>query len=344
METYAYFRFPEQSKATLIAQNNGPVATLRSASELDGRSGFVFAPFAPSANNPIILIRPDTCKSISINSQPPASGKTTISPLTSRENELGAYTADFNRFHHQIENGNLSKIVLARVSTLVSSAKVSPYTLFCRACNMYPHLFVALVSTPQTGTWIVATPELLLSATEKECETMALAGTMKAADYKNGSGWTEKEYQEQKFVSLYINSVISQIADNITENGPETITAADLVHLRTKFSFTIKDGNNVSDALAALHPTPAVCGLPKNNAMDFILKSEHSPRKYYSGFLGPWAVKQSTSLYVSLRCMHINDRIFDLYAGGGLLKQSTLSKEWEETEAKLNTMKNILYV
>ena len=344
METYAYFRLPEQDKATLITQNGGPLVTLSSIDELDGRTGFVFSPFAPSVSQPIVLIRPDTYKSVPINEQPSAPEYVTVAPLTSKENEFSAYTADFNRFHHQLANGYLSKVVLARVSTLITSAKLSPYTLFCRACKMYPHLFVALVSTPLTGTGIVATPELLLSANETECTTMALAGTMKASDHNNGAEWTDKEYQEQKFVSLYINSVIRPIAEDVKEEGPDTMTAADLVHLRTKFSFKMKSEYKVVDALSSLHPTPAVCGLPKNTAQKFILESEHSPRKYYSGFLGPWGVKSSTSLYVSLRCMHINNRILDLYAGGGLLKQSMLKKEWDETEAKLNTMKKLLHV
>ena len=75
---------------------------------------------------------------------------------------------------------------------------------------------------------------------------------------------------------------------------------------------------------------------------DFIVDHEHSPRQYYSGYLGPINYPQSTHLYVSLRCMQIERSRYLLYAGGGLLRESSEEKEWQETEAKLATMRSLL--
>ena len=99
----------------------------------------------------------------------------------------------------------------------------------------------------------------------------------------------------------------------------------------------------LGDFLAKLHPTPAVCGLPKEAALSAIESFETISRGYYSGFCGPWNIHDESHLYVSLRCMQMYDeRNFSLYAGGGLLKESRDKEEWEETEAKMNVMRRLL--
>lgn len=113
--------------------------------------------------------------------------------------------------------------------------------------------------------------------------------------------------------------------------------------MRTGFIFRLDDIDELGDVLDALFPTPAICGIPKEEARQFILDNESIDRKYYSGFVGPLVPSGETHLYVSLRCMNIHPGgKFDLYAGGGLLKESEMQKEWDETEAKLQTMKKVL--
>ena len=85
-----------------------------------------------------------------------------------------------------------------------------------------------------------------------------------------------------------------------------------------------------------------VCGIPKEAAKDFILSHEGIDRSYYSGFIGPLNINNETHLYVSLRCMQIMDNCCRLYAGGGLLSESKKESEWQETEAKLQTMLQLL--
>ena len=90
--------------------------------------------------------------------------------------------------------------------------------------------------------------------------------------------------------------------------------------------------------IAELHPTPAVCGLPKNLADDFIRLKEKHERKYYTGYLGPWKLNQQVDLFVNLRCMEVTDDEFILYAGGGITAHSIPEKEWEETNQKAATL------
>ena len=100
----------------------------------------------------------------------------------------------------------------------------------------------------------------------------------------------------------------------------------------------------LGDILQALHPTPAVCGLPKEDAFRFILSHEGYDRSYYAGFFGRWEPEGKTALYVNLRCMQCGEGAekIRLYAGGGILPASVCEEEWMETERKLQTMKYVI--
>ena len=94
--------------------------------------------------------------------------------------------------------------------------------------------------------------------------------------------------------------------------------------------------------LDKLHPTPAICGVPMEEAREFIVANEGYDRSYYSGIVGLLDADNGTELYVNLRCMQIGSEYARLYAGGGILSSSEVDEEWEETERKLATMRKIL--
>ena len=332
MTAFAMYRLANEPHATCVMQHKGKPEVIASVSELNGKDGFVIAPFASSEECPILLMHPDCVKKIAI----PEIRDTFTRETVSSEAEKELYVHDFNCFHQQLEQGTFQKIVLARCSRVKASI-ASAKDLFMRACRLYPRLFVALVSTPQSGIWLMATPEILLSGSGDTFSTMALAGTQETPE------WSGKNQEEQQYVTDYIEECIKEFTDEYTLNGPYTTMAAQLYHLRTDFNFRLHDVDRLGDVLDKLFPTPAVCGIPKESARQFILSHEQQPRKYYSGFVGALSPYGDTQLYVSLRCMNIHeDGIYDLYAGGGLLMESETQKEWEETEAKLQTMKAIL--
>ena len=97
--------------------------------------------------------------------------------------------------------------------------------------------------------------------------------------------------------------------------------------------------SNINRQVLALHST---IGLPKAEAYAFIPENEGYERRYYSGFIGWLDPEGATDIYVNLRCMEIRSHEIKLYAGGGILPSSEVRLEWEETEEKLKTMKNIL--
>ena len=121
------------------------------------------------------------------------------------------------------------------------------------------------------------------------------------------------------------------------------------MHLRTKVSGSLKHSASLKELIGVLHPTPAVCGLPREASRSFILKNEVYERRFYTGFLGELNVQYEKSstpktvLFVNLRCMKINDNYSaSLFIGGGITEDSNAEKEWEETISKSKTMKCVL--
>ena len=360
MSAFAIYRLPRENHFTLIEQTHGEPLSFSSLTQLNGQEGFVVAPFAVSEELPVLLIRPDrvtTTVSEDPCSLPLApSCPLSLAPCPSNNATRADYHIDFANYHAHLLSGDFQKIVLAR-STFHSPLTThhSPIELFYDACQRYPRMFICLVSTPQSGTWLTATPEILLSGTGNQWQTIALAGTMKLeGDDLKGEGehvmWSTKNIQEQRYVATYITECLEHFTDNFTERGPYTVRAGNLVHLRSDFTFTLPDTQHLGDVLTTLHPTPAVCGLPKRQTFEFIQTNEHSPRLYYSGFMGPLCLSAThyspltTHLFVSLRCMRLLTDGYQLYAGGGLLPDSVEEQEWQETEAKMETMRNLLYI
>ena len=348
----AIFRQPHSDEVTLVVQEGGTPVELFSCAELNNRSGFVIAPFEVKPEQPILLIRPDKMEQMSIAA---LSALSIDIPVNNTIGMTGAtrmhYAIDFANEHSQLELGTFQKIVLARCVDEKPQHAQKPLDFFLQACELYPRLFIALVWTAKSGCWLTATPEVLLKGEGTAWQTIAPAGTMKlegellrydAPQKDVPIMWTTKNIKEQRMVATYIAECLEQFASDFSEEGPSTVRAANLVHLRSDFNFTLPDNAHIGDLLLSLHPTPAVCGLPKKSAFDFIVRHEHTPRRYYSGFMGLLDPQAQTFLYVSLRCMNIEQDVCHLFAGGGLLKDSVEEQEWQETEAKLDTMRRCI--
>ena len=200
---------------------------------------------------------------------------------------------------------------------------------------------VTLVSIKNIGTWVGATPELLLNVTIENLTTVALAGTQ----LKDNSKWTEKESEEQLWVVRYIENILAEFeVKDLDIAARKSISSGNLEHLYTQIAFKkegTENNNLASQLLYHLHPTPAVGGLEKNEAIKFIKANENFNRSYYSGFLGE-VNNENAALYVNLRCMQITNNGLIGYAGAGITKDSIPEKELQETEDKLNNLKSLL--
>lgn len=349
MESFALYRMPLKEECYFMGTGQAGLNTVLSVRAIHDSPGFVIAPFSTNEAAHILLIRNDSpvCyeKPVAI----PASVRHDVDAVSTanivypdtESPDRGDYAGDFALFHSRLADGTFAKLVLSRKKTVEPSQPIFPSALFIEACRRYPRCFIALFSSPASGTWLVASPELLFEKNGDVCHTMALAGTMEYTGDPDPE-WSGKNIREQQYVADYILDAISPYADSVIADGPHTVRAAGLVHLRTDFTFKISGDHRVGEILDALHPTPAVCGLPADAARQFIISNEYSNRAYYSGFCGPVGIEGSTTLYVTLRCMRLRSGACDLFAGGGLLTDSTEASEWEETEAKMRTMLNLL--
>lgn len=322
-------------------------------------SGFVFSPFDLKEKS--ILFPEDSCSYSEL-------GCDNLDVESSNSTEISLNETD--KIQHinlvlkgieTIKNNNLEKVVLSRCETR-SIQNNNPITIFKRLFNTYKNAMVYCWFHPKVGLWIGATPELLFKVEGKRLTTISLAGTQTFNENETVK-WTPKEVEEQQIVTDYISRQIKPYTKSISVSDVETVRAGNLLHLKTRIISTINNESKLESVIAALHPTPAVCGFPKDDAKDFILQNENYNRDYYTGFLGELNLKQSTTrnsnrrnvennaysvvktqsnFYVNLRCMQLKDNVANIYVGGGITKDSNAEHEWEETVNKTKTLTNIL--
>lgn len=353
--SFALYRLPWTDECYFVLQTAGDVEQLASIGHLDEKKGFVLAPFCLSAQHPLVVIRPDVTAydwneiSTALSSLECADALLTCrnapgaaATLLSEETCKQSYTAAFGRFITPLREKRFQKLVLSRSATQPLPPGFSPLSAFVRACNSYPRMMIYLCHTPVSGTWLGSTPEILLSGQGKEWHTVALAGTMPMQNEVMPTEWDQKNREEQGYVAHYIRRITKKFGHKLTEKGPYTARAGQLVHLKTDFYFVLKNVNKLGSLLQELHPTPAVCGLPKEEAFRFISQNEGYDRSYYSGFIGWLDPEGHTDLYVNLRCMEIAPHEATLYAGGGILASSEVESEWIETGEKMKTMKKVI--
>ncbi len=249
-----------------------------------------------------------------------------------------------------IQNGEAKKVVLSRKKHLGWIVENNLFIGFQNLSKSNPSGFVSLVNVPwKNQVWLGASPETLVSQNgEGMFKTVSLAGTQSAID-KNGNEirpldalWSHKEIEEQAFVGRYIINCLKKIrVREFLEEGPKTVKAGNLLHLNTSYTIDTKEinfGNLSSVMLDLLHPTPAVCGMPKEAAESIIEKIEDYDREFYSGYLGPVNIENTSHLFVNIRTMKIENGQVFAFAGGGITEDSDPEKEWNETEIKLQTI------
>ncbi|ALJ03877.1 isochorismate synthase [Pseudalgibacter alginicilyticus] len=325
-------------------------------------SGFVFSPFDNNEHTVLIPLENSNTMTTNYHSIPDHNTKfvEVISEYIhseARQNHINLIKKGI----HAIENKQFDKVVLSR-QEIVELSDTNPFTVLKNLLNTYKSALVYCWYHPKVGLWLGATPETLLKISGNQFSMMALAGTQ---DYKGTLkvDWQNKEKEEQQFVTDFIIKNLKPAAKNFKVSDVETVKAGNLVHLRTMISAQLKEDTALKQIIDAMHPTPAVCGVPKQVSKQFILNHENYKRDFYTGFLGELNLKTTvaprlgrrnienraylltkevTQLYVNLRCMQIKNNRALLYVGGGVTKDSNPEKEWQETVSKSLVIKNVL--
>ncbi len=266
-----------------------------------------------------------------------------LNPVLEQGPDKDAYKKIARYAVEQVKAGSFDKVVVVRKKEASLPYDFDPLLFFEHLIEQYPDAFVSLISTPYHGTWIGASPETLVEFGPGYLNTTAVAGTKLNEE---DADFSEKEQNEQELVSTYVESCFEDLAIDYSKEGPITVKAGNLTHLRTDFKASLQEAEKPpwQQLVNQLHPTPAVGGYPKNTTQIFIRNEEPFDRRLYSGFLGPVNDEAKGHLYVNLRCMEVHEsNQASLYAGAGIVKGSKAEEEWDETEAKMNTLLNMLH-
>ncbi len=351
---FVSYRKPNTLEVKALFQNDDTIYNVSDFTE----SGFVFAPFDDSEKAVLIPIEASEEFSVSVEVE----DSKIEGASHSNQDGKDFYIKLVEKGVEVIKSERLSKVVLSRNET-IEFPDLNFIQIFKRLLHTYPTAFVYCWYHPKIGLWLGATPETLLKVEGNRFSTMALAGTQKY----NGTldvVWQDKEKNEQQIVTNYIANSLKSSSNTLNISEVETVKAGNLLHLQTKIIGTSNSRFvNLQAILKALHPTPAVCGFPKDIAKQFILENENYNREYYAGFLGELNIKEKTNrnpkrrnvensaygtvktvsnLYVNLRCVQLKETKALIYVGGGITKNSNPESEWQETVNKSQTIKKVL--
>lgn len=330
---FVVYQEPSAREVRLLA---GKIVGLDSANPPE-QEGFIFAPF--NSDNKRYFLLPERSDFVH-SSETSDIKRPEAYPHGDSESDKLAHIELVRKGLEEIRKGPLEKVVLSRAAK--ASHDLSFIEIFHNLLLLYPEAFCYLWYAPKTGVWAGATPELLAEVSGEKFRTVSLAGTQPFLGDLQPE-WGEKEGEEQNMVTRYMQRVLEPYLTQMEVSEAETVRAGDLLHLRTRLQGKLRR-NDLFAIVQHLHPTPAVCGLPLDNARDFIRINEGYDREYYTGYLGPYRVFDSdqTSLYVNLRCMQVGKTEAKIYVGGGITADSDPLREWEETCAKAETMRRVL--
>ncbi|AZA99599.1 hypothetical protein EG359_08225 [Chryseobacterium joostei] len=236
-----------------------------------------------------------------------------------------------------IKENDLPKLVYSRRKIFTDFNIIDYKESFNNLCKSYPNAFRYLFNDGENA-WMGAFSEVLgkFNKITHEFETMALAGTLPVLEE-----WSEKEIEEQKPVTTYIQNILKNFSEQIQQSETYDHVSGNIKHLRTDFKTTIKP-EDLDKIIKDLHPTPAVCGIPKDFCNENIRKYEKFPREFYAGYIKV-ETEENILYFVNLRCARLYKDSVHVFVGGGITAQSNPEKEWTETELKSEAiLKNLV--
>ena len=254
-----------------------------------------------------------------------------------------SYLEGLNKTIEALRENQFQKVVISR--TLKESLKIDDFKKFLLSLlielrEKYPTAFVFAHSAEDGKIWVGATPEILLGSKGAQMSTVALAGTRKR-DNRLGV-WGQKEQREQRNVVEYIKDILeSARVQDLSISEPYTAPAGHIEHIKSDIRF--RSDKKAMEIAAILHPTSAVCGMPRETALNWIENIEQHDRGYYAGAIGFYNEIEFSS-FVQLRCalIDIEAQSITYFAGGGIMPDSDAEKEWIETENKIEVLRSVV--
>lgn len=253
----------------------------------------------------------------------------------------------------EVREGRLEKVVLARTLDVAAGAAASPVRAYrrLRADNPRSSLFFL---QPEPGTaFLGASPELLGAARGSVFRATAVAGSVPrggSAEEDRARGrellGSDKDRREQAIVAEEIRRSLASRLGAVTVGPPRLLKLARIQHLESAVEAPLPSGRDfhLLDLIADLHPTPAVCGRPRDRALETLRRSEPFERGWYAGPVGWFGPAGRGEFVPGLRSAVLHGGAWRLFAGAGIVEGSEPNREWEETGVKFVPMLRALDV
>jgi len=241
-----------------------------------------------------------------------------------------------------IQNNQLEKLVLSRQKIFPLSNQLDWNLIFKKLEKKFPDCYLFLNKSKDSNFFGVS-PEKFISVCNGKIEIEAVAGSAPRSkkqpedlNFENGLLVSTKNLKEHKYVSDFIINVLKEYSINIiSSNDPEIKKLDNIQHLITKVSAELKAEDKLFEMIEALYPTPAVCGVPKNDAIKYIRQLENYDRGLYSGLIGWMDFNGNCDFSVAIRSALAKGREITAYAGAGIVEDSNPDDEFIETQLKL---------
>ncbi len=336
---FALYAFPGESVLHFVACRHSQKVEANVFFDESATGAFAVTGFIPYG--PVEIIVPELSPEQIMAMDSPA-GKIPVAPK-GVSTSFEEYAASAEKVIAGLQEHG-GKVVLSRMIVEEGS---DPLRVAFRYFSRFPDTFRSLFYTNEKGLWLGATPELLVDYNEvgKSLRTMSLAGTRPAGTLGE---WDEKNTEEHEYVTDFIKDVLCKHSTDVKVSEPFALRYGAVEHLCERIEAS--GISNITEIVSELSPTPAVCGTPRDYALEAIAKSESHSRECYGGWI---AVKadNGVKVFVNLRCANIvatvktgacHTYIYKVYAGGGFTADSSVAEEWNEASEKASALLKII--
>lgn len=258
--------------------------------------------------------------------------------------ERARYEALVVRASDAVRRGLLRKVVVARAEALESKQPFDPAAQFAELVKATPDAIAFAVRQGPLGTWLGATPEVLGRAVAGRFVSSAIAGTARKDRDPDGVGLLAdaKIREEHGLVAEAMREALEPLLDQFeSAPAPRALMSERLVHLETPMSGEL-GARSFLEVVRALHPTPALGGAPRDAALAWLREHEALDRGLFGGPLGWEAPNGDGVVAVGIRAALLRGTTATLFAGAGVVAESTPEEEWRETVAKLELARSTL--
>ncbi len=249
----------------------------------------------------------------------------------------------------EMATGTMDKVVLARAQSYraADGTQFDPASTAMALRERQSESTTFLVQRSDGQAFLGSTPEILVRLDGQAVQTVAMAGTRKRGEGEETEALGEallaspKDRHEQALVTEALRTALAPVVTDLQVPAqPEVVQLTDVQHLRTRICGHLNGETDIFDLLQRLHPTPAVGGLPRQEALTWLDDHEALDRGWYAGPIG-WINRSGDGEFVvAIRSALMTDSEAAAFAGCGVVMHSNPRDEWDESVVKLQTVRS----